>query len=59
MKNILLVIVVFLILFIYLSNYQQIEAFGAIKRRTLGYDGLSVNGTSEYTTDPDTLYIVK
>ena len=59
MENILLVIVVFLILFFYLSNYQQIEAFGAIKRRTLGYDGLSVNGTSEYTTDPDTLYIVK
>lgn len=59
MENILLVVVVFLILYIYVSNYQQIESFGSIKRRTLGYDGLSVNGTSEYTTDPETLYIVK
>jgi len=47
-KNLILLFV-FIILVLYLKNYQQIETFGLMKRKMLGFANLSSNSNPDFT----------
>lgn len=47
----ILMLVVFLVLYLYLVNYHQREAFGFMKRRALGFDGLTARSSEPHIAD--------
>lgn len=49
----LLVFLVLVVLCLYMINYSQREAFGALKRRVMGYDGLTNNSAAPWGVKPE------
>jgi len=49
----LLVFLVMLVLCLYMINYHQREAFGSIKRRMYGFDGLTSNSAAPWGVKPE------